>query len=83
MDGGKLYIQVLQRNETFEFQGFPKGTPGKDMTGYILAVDPATGKDVWKQLRKRNTCRSGISGSLQLACFHHAWRQASDADFRW
>lgn len=52
MDGGKLYIQVLQRDETFEFQGFPKGTPGKDMTSYILAVDPATGKDVWKQLRK-------------------------------
>jgi outer membrane protein assembly factor BamB len=38
--------------ETFEFQGFPKGTPGKDMTSYILAVDPATGKDLWKQLRK-------------------------------
>lgn len=52
LDGGKLYIQVLQRNETFEFQGFPKGTPGKDMTSYILAVDPSTGKDLWKQLRK-------------------------------
>ncbi len=52
IDGGKLYIQVLQRNEPFEFQGFAKGTPGKDMTSYILAVDPATGKDVWKQLRK-------------------------------
>lgn len=51
LDGGKLYIQVLQRNETFEFQGFPKGTPGKDMTSYILAVDPATGKDLWKHLR--------------------------------
>jgi outer membrane protein assembly factor BamB len=52
LDGGKLYIQVLQRDEPFEFQGFPKGTPGKDMTSYILAVDPATGKDLWKQLRK-------------------------------
>ena len=51
LDGGKLYIQVLQRNETFEFQGFAKGTPGKDMTSYILAVDPATGKDLWKHLR--------------------------------
>ena len=51
LDGGKLYIQVLQRNETFDFQGFPKGTPGKDMSSYILAVDPATGKDLWKHLR--------------------------------
>jgi hypothetical protein len=31
LDNGKLYIQVLQRNDTFEFQGFQKGTPGKDM----------------------------------------------------
>ena len=51
LDGGRLYIQVLQRNEPFEFQGFPKCTPGKDMTSYILALDPATGKDLWKQLR--------------------------------
>jgi outer membrane protein assembly factor BamB len=40
LDGGKLYIQVLQRNETFDFQGFAKGTPGKDMTSYILAPGP-------------------------------------------
>lgn len=51
LDGGKLYIQVLQRNEPFEFQGFQKGTPGKDMTSYVLALDPNTGKDLWKQLR--------------------------------
>lgn len=51
LDGGRLYIQVLQRDVTFEFQGFAKGTPGKDMTSYILALDPATGKDLWKHLR--------------------------------
>ncbi|HYF37768.1 MAG TPA: PQQ-binding-like beta-propeller repeat protein [Prosthecobacter sp.] len=51
LDGGKLYIQVLQRNEPFEFQGFQKGTAGKDMTSYILAIDPGTGKDIWKHLR--------------------------------
>jgi outer membrane protein assembly factor BamB len=51
LDGGKLYLQVLQRDETFEFQGFPKGTPGKDMASYILALDPATGTDIWKVVR--------------------------------
>lgn len=51
LDGGKLYIQVLQRNEPFEFQGFQKGTPGKDMSSYVLALDPATGKDLWKVIR--------------------------------
>ncbi len=51
LDGGKLYIQVLQRDAPFEFQGFKKGTPGKDMSSYILAMDPATGKDLWKVIR--------------------------------
>lgn len=51
IDSGKLYIQVLQRNEPFEFHGFNKGTPGKDMSSYVLAIDPATGKDIWKVIR--------------------------------
>ncbi len=52
IDGGKLYIQVLQRNESFKFQDkFEKGTAGKDMSSYILAIDPANGKDIWKQIR--------------------------------
>lgn len=51
IDSGKLYIQVLQRDEPFEFHGFNKGTPGKDMSSYVLAIDPATGKDLWKVIR--------------------------------
>lgn len=51
IDSGKLYIQVLQRNEPFEFHGFNKGTPGKDMSSYVLAIDPANGKDIWKVIR--------------------------------
>ena len=52
IDSDKLYIQVLQRNETFQFQGkFNKGTEGKDMSSYVLAIDPATGKDIWKHIR--------------------------------
>ncbi len=51
IDSGKLYIQVLQRDEPFEFHGFSKGTPGKDMSSYVLAIDPANGKDLWKVIR--------------------------------
>jgi outer membrane protein assembly factor BamB len=51
LDEGRLYIQVLQRNEVWDFQGFQKGTSGKDMASYILALDPATGKDLWKVIR--------------------------------
>ncbi len=51
LDGGKLYIQVLQRNEYFEFQGVMKGSPNSPNDSYILALDPATGKDLWKHVR--------------------------------
>lgn len=51
LDGGKLYLQVLQRNEYFEFQGIMKGTPDSPNDSYILALDPATGKDLWKHVR--------------------------------
>jgi outer membrane protein assembly factor BamB len=51
LDGGKLYIQVLQRNEAFEFQGVKKGVEGSPNDSYILAIDPATGKELWKVVR--------------------------------
>lgn len=75
LDGGKLYIQVLQRNETFEFQGFPKGTPGKDMTSYVLAVDPATGKDIWKHLRPTQAAVESLEAfSSPVFCDHNGKR---------
>ena len=51
LDGGKLYIQVLQRNEYFEFQGIMKGTPNSPNDSYILCIDPVNGKDLWKHIR--------------------------------
>jgi outer membrane protein assembly factor BamB len=62
LDGGKLYIQVLQRNEVFDFQGFQKGTPGKDMASYVLALDPATGKDLWKVVRPSDAVAESLEG---------------------
>lgn len=71
LDGGKLYIQVLQRNETFVFQGFDKGTPGKDMSSYILAVDPASGKDLWKHIRPTHSQVESLeSFSTPVFCDH-------------
>jgi outer membrane protein assembly factor BamB len=47
---GKLYIQVLQRDVQVEFRGARFGKP-KDNKSYLLAVDPKTGKDLWKVYR--------------------------------
>lgn len=42
---GKLYIQVLHNERPYDRA---KGQPGKS---YLLALDPRTGKDLWKQER--------------------------------
>jgi outer membrane protein assembly factor BamB len=44
---GKLYLQVLQRNE-------PVGRYGlrdREIDSYLLAMDPATGKTLWQHVR--------------------------------
>ncbi len=43
--GGKLYVEVLQRNQPVHGRGKP------DAESFLLAVDPATGKDLWRVLR--------------------------------
>ncbi len=62
LDGGKLYIQVLQRDTDFDFQGFHKGTPGKPHDSYILALDPANGKDFWKVTRPSEAVSESLEG---------------------
>ncbi len=76
IDSGKLYIQVLQRNETFEFGGISKGTPGKDMASYILALDPATGEDLWKVTRPSDAIAESLEAfSSPVITTHHGQRQ--------
>ena len=48
---GRLYLQVLQRNESFEFANVQKGEKDSPNDSYILALDPATGKQLWKTIR--------------------------------
>lgn len=44
---GKLYIQVLQRNVPVNGRGQPAGPNDS----YLLALDPADGKTLWKHIR--------------------------------
>ncbi len=48
---GRLYMQVLQRNSAFQAHGEQKGEPGGKNESYLLAIDPATGKDLWRVVR--------------------------------
>lgn len=51
LDSERLYIQVLQRNQAFEFHGLQKGDPNGKNESYILALEPKTGKEIWRQVR--------------------------------
>ena len=46
---GKLYVQVLQR--TPADGGYPGVTDKGDRESYLLALEPATGKTLWKHVR--------------------------------
>jgi outer membrane protein assembly factor BamB len=45
--GGKLYVQVLQRNIPVHGHGRTDGP----IDSYILAINPANGKTLWRQVR--------------------------------
>lgn len=44
---GKLYLQVLQRDDAVNGRGFAD----KPNDSYLLCLDPETGKEMWKTLR--------------------------------
>jgi outer membrane protein assembly factor BamB len=44
---GKLYVQVLQRDEPVE----GRGLPDRVNESYLLALEPETGKTLWRQVR--------------------------------
>lgn len=48
---GRLILQVLQRDTSFEGHGALRGKPGGGNESYLLALDPATGKEQWRVVR--------------------------------
>lgn len=50
---GKLYVVVMQRD-------VPPGEDGKPKDSFLLAIDPATGKDLWKRVRPSDARRESL-----------------------
>ncbi|MFT5106925.1 MAG: outer membrane protein assembly factor BamB [Pseudoalteromonas tetraodonis] len=48
---GILYMQVLQRDVSFKAWGREVGRPDGKNDSYLLALDPASGKELWKASR--------------------------------
>jgi outer membrane protein assembly factor BamB len=52
LHGGKLFLQVLQRDTSFDgIGGGRRGKEGGGNESYLLALDPATGKEIWRTVR--------------------------------
>jgi outer membrane protein assembly factor BamB len=56
---GKLYVQVLQRTPAPEDYPGLAGAGG-DRESYLLALDPATGKTLWKHVRPSNAGKESL-----------------------
>lgn len=51
LHGGRLYLQVLQRDVSFQGHGALRGKAGGGNESYLLSLDPVTGKEQWKVAR--------------------------------
>lgn len=53
--GGKLIVQVFQRDDPSEYSHALDNHLNRE--SYLLALDPATGKDIWRAVRKTDSTK--------------------------
>jgi outer membrane protein assembly factor BamB len=70
--GGRLYVQVLQRDVPVQGRGRP-GPDGK-IESYLLALDPATGKELWRHVRPSDAVQESRESYASPVPFTHAGR---------
>ncbi len=68
---GRLYIQVLQRNHSFKFGSSTKGRDDGPNDSYLLAMDPATGKELWRQVRPAQAVEESLEAFTTPVPFKH------------
>ncbi|MEZ5305081.1 MAG: PQQ-binding-like beta-propeller repeat protein [Verrucomicrobiales bacterium] len=70
LHGGKLYLQVLQRDTAVSGRGKPEGNES-----YLLAMDPATGKDLWKHVRPADAVSESLEAFSTPMPYTHGGRE--------
>lgn len=70
LHGGRLVMQVLQRNEPARGRGAKDGKS----ESYLLAVDPATGKDLWRVIRPSQAKAESLEAFSTPVPFEHNGR---------
>lgn len=69
LSGGKLYLQVLQRNQPVH----GKGKPGAE--SFLLAMNPENGKTLWKQVRSSDAVAESLESFSTPMPWTHAGRK--------
>jgi outer membrane protein assembly factor BamB len=70
LHGGVLYLQVLQRDTGVRGHGKPRGNES-----YLLAMEPATGKVLWKHIRPANAKAESLEAFSTPLPFKHNGRE--------
>jgi len=69
--GGKLYLQVLQRDVPANGRGRKDGSN----ESYLLAMDPATGKTLWRVVRPSEAVAESREAFSSIVPFEHGGRK--------
>ena len=67
---GRLYLQVLQRNQPVNGRGRVEGPNDS----YLLALDPGTGKELWKTLRPSEAHQESLEAYTTPIPYTHEGR---------
>ncbi len=67
---GRLYLQVLQRNVPAQGRGRRDGPNDS----YLLAMDPATGKDLWRHIRPADAREESLEAFTSPVPYVHGGR---------
>ncbi|MFN0066381.1 MAG: PQQ-binding-like beta-propeller repeat protein [Limisphaerales bacterium] len=70
LHGGRLYLQVLQRNTPVQGRGFED----KPNESYLLALDPKTGRDLWRHVRPAQAREESLEAFSTPTPFTHNGR---------
>lgn len=68
---GKLYMQVLQRNVPVQGRGRKDGP----IESYLLAIDPVTGKTLWRHVRPSDAEAESLEAFSSPIPFEHGGRK--------
>ena len=72
---GKLYMQVLQRDVSFKAWGRDVGRPDGKNDSYLLALDPKTGKEIWKVVRPSKAKAESLEAFTTPVIYKHEGKE--------